>query len=249
MKQMTKEQQIQEEQYIFPYHYLSLYFEKHKRLLHLHYLSMLRTVCETLRPFNGERLLDVGCGDGRLCYELKKENVNYTGVDYSANAIAFAKAFNPDSNFHVLNATERLLEEKFDIITLLEVIEHIPPGDISDCIKMLNQALKTGGRLIISAPSVNLPVISKHYQHFTEESLVKLMPSNFEIIKKIGHTKSGKYWERYTRLVKYSDFLWPLQSKIPFVNNFLKYVESYYKNIELCEPGQANTIILVFKKN
>lgn len=248
MKQMAIEQQIQESEYIFPYHYISLNSEKHKRLLELYYLSMLRRVCEALKPFNGQRLLDVGCGDGRLCYELKDENVNYTGIDYSSRAIAFARAFNPKSTFQVLSTLELPFENEFDIVTFIEVIEHIPPNDIPVCIENLNKTLKPGGRLVISTPSVNVPVSSKHYQHFTAESLIKLLPGNFELVTKMGHAKAGKYWKRYSKLLKYADLIWPLRNKVPFVKSFLKYVERYYKRIEFCDTEEANTIILIFKK-
>lgn len=69
------------------------------KLNNIPYLHRLEMVKQLLRPFSGQYVLDAGCGDGRLCYELRKENVQVMGVDMSERAISFAKAFNPDINF------------------------------------------------------------------------------------------------------------------------------------------------------
>lgn len=248
MKHLSKEQSIQEEQYSFPYHYLSLYSDVHRELIHSHYLSILRTSVELLKPFTGQKLLDVGCGDGRFCFELRHENINTIGIDYSKRAIAFAKAFNPSGKFFVGDITKFSYKNYFDIVTLVEVLEHIPPNDIEKFVASLHQLIKPGGRLLVSVPSINLPIQEKHYQHFTLETLLNHFGNKFDLIEGKGHTKSGSAWKRYVVMRKLAQFFWPLRGKNPFVNKYIHYVINYYKSIERCDINQAISIILLLEK-
>lgn len=121
---------LQEEEYKFPYHYLDLYSDFYSRVRNRVNYSILKIVKEALQPFDGQSILDAGCGDGRSCYELRDENVNIVGVDCSQRAIAFAKAFNSSVEFHVADLADFRIDRKFDYITLVEVLEHISPEKI-----------------------------------------------------------------------------------------------------------------------
>lgn len=62
------------------------------------------------------KILDVGCGFGDLLSfcELKKFNVNYTGVDINAKFIEIAKLKHPNSKFFVRDIEKTKFQEKFD---------------------------------------------------------------------------------------------------------------------------------------
>src|SRR5438132_3885481 len=92
----------QEAQYSFPYHYSDL-SEGAYKFANLSYLIRIATVKQMLSPYLGQLVLDAGCGDGRLCYELRNENIKVVGVDMSERAISFARAFNPEIEFFVQN--------------------------------------------------------------------------------------------------------------------------------------------------
>ena len=248
MKQLTKEQNAQEQQYYFPYHYLGLQLELYRELEHRHYLSVMKICKEMLRPFNGQKILDAGCGDGRFCYEFRNENVEVLGVDYSERAIGFAKAFNPSMQFCVADLTQLDYENHFDIVTLIEVLEHIPPEKIKDCISSLSRALKIGGRLLVSVPTVNLPLHKKHYQHFTMKTLLSIFGDEFNLISKCGHTKSGKAWKRYNSKLKCGYLLWPLRNKLSIVKRYFNHIANYYSKIVNCDVEEAITIILLLGK-
>ncbi len=47
---------------------------------------------EWLAPQNGERILDLGCGDGQLTERISASGANVTGIDASSNMIAAARA-------------------------------------------------------------------------------------------------------------------------------------------------------------
>lgn len=246
MENLTNQQLLQEEEYIFPYHYDDIRTES---LCNIDYISVLRTIKNMISPFNGQKLLDAGCGDGRFCYELKNENISITGVDYSERALAFARAFNPSINFQQENLFELPFEKEFDIITLVDVLEHIPLDKIEKVRDSLWRALKDNGRIIISVPSTNQPLSAKHYQHFTKETLVECLGSKLELVKILGHSKSGRDRKIYLRLRELSRLAWLLRNKIPKIRRIIDYREKYYKkHLEYCEPHEACRLITEFKK-
>jgi hypothetical protein len=56
---LANRQLAQEEEYIFPYHYNDL---QPNDFGNIEYLSVHRTIKGMISPFNGQRVLDVGCG-------------------------------------------------------------------------------------------------------------------------------------------------------------------------------------------
>ncbi|NMX21364.1 hypothetical protein C5S30_02780 [ANME-1 cluster archaeon GoMg4] len=101
----------------------------------------------------GDRLLDIGCGDGTLGYFAKRNYKEVYGIDISDNALKIAERrgiITKKVNFN----EEGLPFENyyFDAVTCLDVIEHVfEPRDI---IKEINRVLKNGGSLVISAPNI-----------------------------------------------------------------------------------------------
>src|SRR4029453_11401269 len=63
-------------------------YEKHARLLS----DLAGPVLEWLQPQAGERILDLGCGDGVVTEELKRRGVSVLGVDISESLLAAAGA-------------------------------------------------------------------------------------------------------------------------------------------------------------
>jgi len=188
--ELSEEQKIQESRYEFPYHYIPSYengnFSQVKNLAWgYEYLSYMYFILEELEQIDFISLLDVGCGDGRFLFEAKKKFTerNLTGIDYSNRAISFAKVMNPNVNYVYGDIRDKcIFKEKFDIITLIETLEHIPPEEVESFIEGISYYLKDGGKLIITVPSNNLPVQTKHYQHFDLRSLKNMLNPKFEII-------------------------------------------------------------------
>jgi len=106
---------------------------------------------------NGDKVLDLGCGNGRL-YELFKDRpVEYIGVDNSPRLIELAKKNQLPSKFQaphflVADAVELPFKnQEFDVIFSIAVLHHIPSVELRQ--RFLNncyQALKPGGRLILT---------------------------------------------------------------------------------------------------
>ena len=82
------------------------------------------------------RVLDVGCGNGRLARFLSREGaaLHYTGVDFSPALLAAASAALgalPGVEWTLVEAdfmtgTERLPEDRFDLVALFGVVHHTP---------------------------------------------------------------------------------------------------------------------------
>ena len=105
------------------------------------------------RPLEGRTALDVGCGAGLLTEPLARLGAKVTGIDASPELIAVARehaaAMGLDVEYHGGDVQE--LEGRFDLITCLEVIEHV--ADPGAFVKALARRLAPGGLLILSTPN------------------------------------------------------------------------------------------------
>jgi 2-polyprenyl-6-hydroxyphenyl methylase/3-demethylubiquinone-9 3-methyltransferase len=105
-------------------------------------------------PLAGRRALDVGCGAGLLCEPLARLGAAVTGVDAAAENIAAAQAHAALSELQIdyrAGGIEALAGETFDLVTSLEVIEHV--ANPATFIAGLAAALAPGGLLILSTPN------------------------------------------------------------------------------------------------
>lgn len=108
-----------------------------------------------LTPFldyiqENERVLDVGCGNGRLLDLLKDIRVQYLGVDFSENLIAEAKAKHPGAQFKVLDINELdKLDERFDVVSCVSVLNHFPLEDQKKIVEKISSVLRPNGYLLL----------------------------------------------------------------------------------------------------
>jgi len=104
-------------------------------------------------PLEGRSALDVGCGAGLLCEPLARLGAQVTGIDASPEVIAVAQehaaATGVEIEYRAGDVHE--LEGQFDLITSLEVIEHV--AEPAAFLKALARRLAPGGLLIISTPN------------------------------------------------------------------------------------------------
>ncbi|MDZ7588176.1 MAG: bifunctional 2-polyprenyl-6-hydroxyphenol methylase/3-demethylubiquinol 3-O-methyltransferase UbiG [Parasphingorhabdus sp.] len=107
-----------------------------------------------LKPLAGKRALDVGCGAGLLAEPLARLGANVTAIDAASENIAVAAAHAAAQGLVIDYrhcGIEDLDETDFDLVTSLEVIEHVT--DPAVFVGGLATALGAAGLLILSTPN------------------------------------------------------------------------------------------------
>lgn len=111
-------------------------------------------------PDNTTTVLDIGCGIGWSTHEMavNHPNIACKGIDLSNNLIEIAKSifYRNNLSYHrenILNP-KTLLDSKFDVITLLDVYEHIPRNEQRKANKVLSDLLNNKGKIILTCPTV-----------------------------------------------------------------------------------------------
>ena len=104
-------------------------------------------------PLDGKTALDVGCGAGLLAEPLRRLGARVTGIDASPEVIVVARehaaAVGLEVNYRTGDVQQ--LEGQFDLITCMEVIEHV--ADPAAFIRALANRLAANGLLIMSTPN------------------------------------------------------------------------------------------------
>lgn len=118
-------------------------------------------------------VLDIGSGYGYFRKALDDAGYHHEGIEISSFAASICKKlYNFDTHIGSLSDFKDQLQNKFDIVTLWDVIEHI-----SDYEKFLNDiafVLKPGGFVVIKTPNIDCPevkVFGPHYHSFKREHL------------------------------------------------------------------------------
>ena len=152
-----------------------------------------------------KNLLDVGCGTGDFLLNCKNNGWNVVGVEPSQNAKFLAESklsVNSISKIYV-DLTE-VKTEKFDVITLWHVLEHVP--NLETYISNLKQLLKPNGVLVIAVPNFKSYDASyykqfwaafdvpRHLWHFSKKSIQLLFSKENMIVKKTLPMKFDSFY-------------------------------------------------------
>lgn len=101
----------------------------------------------------GERVLDVGCGDGRLLSGLPME-IEYLGIDFSKTLLAIARRDYPEREFRFGNIIEPLVWEgigRFEAVFCVATLHHVPKrSEQLTVLKRMRKAATKGGRLYLT---------------------------------------------------------------------------------------------------
>ena len=126
---------------------------------------------KAMRPFEGLRLLDIGCGGGLLSEPMCRLGAAVTGADAGDRNIATASVHAHEQGLDIdyrCTTAEALAEagERFDVILNMEVIEHVADRDafLAACAALL----KPGGLMIVATmnrtvKALGLAVIGAEY--------------------------------------------------------------------------------------
>ncbi len=116
------------------------------------------TLLRWLSPRPGEKILDVGCGDGFYTERMARKRAEVIGIDIRSKALARARNRASGHNLVFLEMKAEELdfpENYFDKIVSFCVIEHLQDDDRA--LRLIARSLKPGGRLFLSADSLSSP--------------------------------------------------------------------------------------------
>jgi len=105
-----------------------------------------RELLQVLAPRPGERILDVGCGTGRLTAEIANSGAEVVGIDYSPTMVAQARANFPQLRFETQDACNMPYHGEFDAVFSNAALHRIQPAE--EAAAAMSRALKRGGRLV-----------------------------------------------------------------------------------------------------
>jgi 2-polyprenyl-6-hydroxyphenyl methylase/3-demethylubiquinone-9 3-methyltransferase len=107
----------------------------------------------SLKPLEGKTALDVGCGAGLLAEPLARLGAKVTAVDAAPELIDAARAHAGAQGLEIdyRAAAVEQIEGQFDLVTAMEVIEHV--ADPGAFLKALAARLAPDGLLILSTPN------------------------------------------------------------------------------------------------
>jgi SAM-dependent methyltransferase len=101
----------------------------------------------------GDRVLDLGCGDGRFTQEIARLGATPIGVDVAQAALDRARAAYPDIDFKLapIDGPLPLHDVSLDVVWTSEVIEHV--ADTARWLSEVRRVLVPRGRLLLTTPS------------------------------------------------------------------------------------------------
>lgn len=170
----------------------------------LHQINPLRVnFIEERSVLKGKKILDVGCGGGILAEAMGQLGGEVTGIDASPNTIGVAKAHSKSVNSGVIYKQKTIEEfiatnpdEKFDVITCLEMLEHVPSplGVIQSCSSLLND----GGDIFFS--TINRNPKSYLFAVIGAEYILNLLPKGTHDYEKFIKPSELAGWIRNSGL-------------------------------------------------
>ena len=195
-----------------------------------------RGVLDLLDPKPGERILDLGCGDGALTTELVQRGAEVVGVDASPDMIRAAKERGLDA--HVMPGESLSFDQEFDAVFSNAALHWMLHVD--EVIAGVKRALKPGGRFVgefgghgnVAAITVALRAVLKARGKECEEFSPWFFPSD------------GEYKERLESHGFAVDWIALIPRPTPLPTGMRGWLETFANPyFALCEPEDIPALL------
>ena len=140
---------------------------------------------EMLKRVSSENITsacDVGCGTGNLLSALEDRGMNLTGIDTSKESLDLAKAKLKQGSVRLENKSVFDLDERFDLVFLMDVLEHME--DDTALLKYLHDKVsRKNGYLILTVPAHRFLYSGfdrsvGHFRRYDKKTLTSLLEEN-----------------------------------------------------------------------
>ena len=115
---------------------------------------------------DAERIVDAGCGTGRVAVELARRGYTVVGVDNDVDMLDLAIASSDDVRWILADLATVDLEERFDLVLIAgDVLNYVAPGYESMVVSNMARHLESGG-LLVCGGSIAEPDQLTHYDNW-----------------------------------------------------------------------------------
>ncbi len=184
------------------------------------------------------KILELGCGIGGFLYYLKKNgSENFLGVDISEEQLSICQKYVTTKvvNEDVLNFLKKQ-DHKYDLIVLLDLIEHLGKDKIIQFIELLYNTLKVNGRILLRTPNMgSLFGLRSRYIDFTHE-----VGFTEESIKQVFHQIPFSNVEVYNTNIG--------NKRLFVIKLFQRILETFY-NVKLSKIITQDLILIALKND
>ena len=165
-------------------------------------------------------ILDVGCSDGWFCKVAEESGAKEIyAIEPDSEKIKIAKSIAPRAKIKKGVAGKLDFPRIFDMVSLFDVIEHVPKNSEPQVLMQINKVLKKGGYLLISTPfdywlsKLTDAAWYFGHRHYSKEKLERFL--NKEGFKIKQFSTHGGFWEASAMWVLYIS-KWIFHTKMPF---------------------------------
>jgi 2-polyprenyl-3-methyl-5-hydroxy-6-metoxy-1,4-benzoquinol methylase len=150
-------------------------------------------------------ILDIGPGFGELLelFVVDEGYVKTSAIDISKEVVNYCNSIVPNSCFYVENTEEylRSMPNKYDVILMLQVLEHIPRDSVINLLDAVRESLNPQGIAIIEVPNISNSIIGADlfYSDFTHQ--VAYTDTSLKYVLKSANFSSVDVYELKVPLV------------------------------------------------
>ena len=149
-----------------------------------------RMVMGMIKKIDFKTCLDAGCGEGSLLMDIHAHfpDAKLYGIDFSNTAIKTAQKNIPGVKIHEMDLTHQSLLQKFDLVTCVDVLEHIKEDQ---SVPKNHLHLMSGGYLLLVVPTDPLFDLERerlgHLHGYSRDELkAKLSQAGCKVLREIA---------------------------------------------------------------